>query len=107
MWFKSCGFFSLIREVKLILNGQMEVILTTIPGNWKTQILLRIVFCWIQKDFGTVQNVQMLLKVPFAIVLQTVSAIFKVLCSCLYMLYIEVEMKVEILHMVPFLRRVF
>lgn len=53
------------------------------------------------------QNVQMLLKVPFAIVLQTVSVIFKVLCSCLYISHLEVEMKVEILHMIPFLRRVF
>lgn len=53
------------------------------------------------------QNVQMLLKVPFAIVLQTVSVIFKVLCSCLYMSHLEVEMKVEILPMIPFLRRIF
>lgn len=58
----------------------MEVTLTTIPGNWKTPILLRTVFCWILKDFGTVQNVQMLLKVPFAIALQTVSFLFKVFC---------------------------
>lgn len=49
----------------------------------------------------------MLLKVPFATALQTVSVIFKVLCSCVYMLYLEVEIKVQILHMIPFLGRVF
>lgn len=73
-WLESCRFFfSLLREVKLILNGQMEAVLTIIRGNWKTQIQLRTASCWIPKDLGTVQNVPMLLKEPFAIAFQTVS----------------------------------